>query len=196
MPKINAATVAEHRANQRAALLRAANEILTEQGLAAVTPAAVGARAGLARSSVYQYFPSTGALIANLVEDCFPRANQAIAAAMASQRSPADRVDAYIRTTLRLAAEGAHRPATALATADLPAPCRARIAELHTQQARPLVEALHDLGVANPALTATLIGGMVRTAMVAIEQGGPTATITNRTLELVRHGIESREISS
>ena len=61
MPRIDAPTVAEHHAQRRAALLAAAEELLAEQGVEAVTPAAVGARAGLARSSVYQYFSSSPA---------------------------------------------------------------------------------------------------------------------------------------
>ena len=58
MPKISAPTVAEHRVRQRDALLHAATELLVDGGVSAVTPAAVGAAAGLARPSVYQYFSS------------------------------------------------------------------------------------------------------------------------------------------
>ncbi|GAA2447836.1 hypothetical protein [Streptomyces macrosporus] len=46
MPKIDASTVAGHRAQRREALIGAAIDILVNEG-AAVTPAAVGARAGL-----------------------------------------------------------------------------------------------------------------------------------------------------
>ncbi|MBT8226519.1 MAG: TetR/AcrR family transcriptional regulator [Dactylosporangium sp.] len=191
MPRIHAATVAEHRARQRAALIRAAVDILVEQGAVAVTPAAVGARAGLARSSVYQYFPSSQALIASIVEDGFPRANQAIAAALAGAHTPTERIDVYIRQTLRLAAEGAHRPAAALARADLPPSCRARLVELHAEQAVPLVEAVLDLGASSPELTAKLIGGMLRAAMAAIERGEAPGTVTRRTLDLVHGGLNA-----
>ncbi|GAA2418484.1 hypothetical protein GCM10010420_56220 [Streptomyces glaucosporus] len=46
MPKINAPTAAGHRAQRREALIGAASDILVNEG-AAVTLAAVGARAGL-----------------------------------------------------------------------------------------------------------------------------------------------------
>lgn len=189
MPKISAATVAEHRAHQRDALIRAATDILVEQGAAAVTPAAVGARAGLARSSVYQYFSSTAALIATIVEDAFPRANQAIEAALARAHTPTERLDTYVRQTLKLAAEGAHRPAAALMGADLPGPCRDRLIELHLQQAAPLGAALRDLGVANPELTARLVGGLIQAAMAAVEAGRPLSTTTRRALDLIHHGL-------
>ena len=79
MPKINASTVAEHRAHQREALIGAAIDILVNEGATAVTPAAVGARAGLARSSVYQYFDSSAALLATITEEAFRRSNEALA---------------------------------------------------------------------------------------------------------------------
>src|SRR5690349_12185684 len=104
MPKIAASTVAEHRANQREALLAAAAE----------TPAAVGARAGLARSRVYEYFPSTADLLATLVQEAFPVTNAALADAMAAAESPEERIDVYVTTMLRLAADGVHRPISAL----------------------------------------------------------------------------------
>jgi AcrR family transcriptional regulator len=189
VPKISAATVAQHRARQRQALIDAAIEILVESGAAAVTPAAVGARAGLARSSVYQYFPSTHALLATIVEDAFPRANQAIQTALARAATPMQRLEGYVRQTLRLAAEGAHRPASALALADLPDPCRKRLAELHAEQAQPLIAALRDLRVAHPELTARLIGGLIRSAMSAIEQGVAPHTVTKATLDLIHNGL-------
>ncbi|WP_406673984.1 helix-turn-helix domain-containing protein [Nonomuraea sp. N2-4H] len=71
MPRIQAPTVAEHRAAQRRALLDAAREILAETGRPP-TLARVAERAGLARSSLYQYFRSSGDLLNAVVEDVFP----------------------------------------------------------------------------------------------------------------------------
>lgn len=189
MPKISAATVAEHRARQREGLVAAATEILVERGVSAVTPAAVGARAGLARSSVYQYFSSTHDLIASIVEDSFPRNNQRIQGAVARATTPLGKVDAYVEQVLGLAAEGVHRAASALIVADLPQQCRARLAELHAEQAAPLVLALRDLGVPDPDLTAALVGGLLHSAMSAIERGISPKAVTARTLELIHHGL-------
>ena len=72
MPRIRAATVAEHRAVQRRLLLDAAREIVGETGRRP-TLAAVAARVGLARPSVYEYFSSPDELLAALVEDITPR---------------------------------------------------------------------------------------------------------------------------
>ncbi len=88
MPKINAPTVAEHRDQRRAALVHAGRDILASQGADAVTPAAVGAAAGIARSSVYQYFDSSVALLAAIVEESFPNATATLRDAVEVGRLP------------------------------------------------------------------------------------------------------------
>ncbi|GLW74116.1 hypothetical protein Kpho02_64140 [Kitasatospora phosalacinea] len=191
MPKINAATVAEHRAQQRAALIRAAVDVLVDQGAAAVTPAAVGARAGLARSSFYQYFPSAAALLAAVVEEAFTAADTATAEALADVHDPAARLDAFVRTELLLAARGAHRPAKALLQADLPPECLARVHELHHRHHAPLQAAVAELtgGVDAPELTAQLVGGTVQAAMTAVEHGADPTRVADRALALLHHGL-------
>jgi AcrR family transcriptional regulator len=189
MPKISAPTVAEHRVRQRDALLRAATELLVSGGVNAVTPAAVGAAAGLARPSVYQYFSSGADILAAVIEDAFPRANASLRSALDQVNGPAERLDEYVRVTLRLAAEGAHRPAAALAAAQLPRECLARLEELHHEQAAPFMEALQELGVPELMLTVRLLGGALEAAMGAIESGASLAVVTERTLSLVRSAV-------
>ncbi|MEW2253076.1 TetR/AcrR family transcriptional regulator [Streptomyces sp. NPDC058733] len=198
MPKINAATVAEHRAQQRAALIQAAVDVLVEQGAAAVTPAAVGARAGLARSSFYQYFPSAAALLAAIVEEAFTAADSATTQALADVHEPAARLDAFIRTELRLASQGAHRPAKALMQADLPPECLARVHELHHRHYAPLQAAITALtGEAEaPELTAQLVGGTVQAAMTAIDHGADPTRVADRVLALLHHGLTENPTAS
>ncbi len=193
MPKISAPTVAEHRSRQREALLRAATEILVTQGIGAVTPAAVGAAAGLARPSVYQYFSSGAAIIAAIVEDVFPRANHILADSLATAVTPRERLDAYIRVTLRLAAEGYHRPASALAGATFPPECLARLSELHREQAEPFIQVLSDLGVPDLPVTGPLLAGIIEVGMTMVESGQSLATVTERTTTLIHAAITPPE---
>ncbi|MDN4642819.1 TetR/AcrR family transcriptional regulator [Arthrobacter sp. PsM3] len=185
MPKISAPTVAEHRVRQRSALLEAATELLVSGGVNAVTPAAVGAAAGLARPSVYQYFSSGADILAAVIEDAFPRANARLALALDAVSGPAERLDEYVRVTLLLANEGAHRPAAALAAAQLPKECLARLDELHREQTAPFMQALQELGVPELLITAQLLGGVLEAAMAAVESGASVDTVTERTLALV-----------
>src|SRR5664280_1267527 len=186
MPKISAPTVAEHRVRQRDALLHAATVLLIDAGVSAVTPAAVGAAAGLARPSVYQYFSSGADILAAVIEDAFPKANESLRIALESADGPAQELDTYVRVSLRLAGEGAHRPAAALQAAQLPDECMARLRELHREQAAPLLDALQTLGVPELQLTAQLLGGVIEAAMRAIEHGASLAVVTDLTLKLVR----------
>ncbi|WP_432052798.1 helix-turn-helix domain-containing protein, partial [Streptomyces xiamenensis] len=64
--------MAEHRSLQRGALLDAARSLLSEGGAAALTFPALAARTGLARSSVYEYFRSRGAVVEALCAVDFP----------------------------------------------------------------------------------------------------------------------------
>jgi len=97
----------------------------------AVSLATVGAATGLARSSVYQYFDSTPALLAAVVEDEFPRATERLRSAVTEGVDPAEQIDAFVRTALEMATEPTHRSLYALGNAGLPPVCRARLVELH-----------------------------------------------------------------
>ncbi|MCR2763616.1 TetR/AcrR family transcriptional regulator [Microbacterium sp. zg.B48] len=190
MPKISAPTVAEHRRRQREALLTAATDLLVRGGVSAVTPAAVGAAAGLARPSVYQYFDSTAGILAAIIEDSFPRANARLAVALDGLVEPLEVMDAYVRETLRQAAEGAHRPAAALSGAELPEQCRARLSELHREQVAPFMDALQRLGVPDLMITARLLGGVLESAMGAIESGAEPEAVTRATIALIHAAVQ------
>ena len=69
MPRIETETLAEHRDWRRNQLIEAAASIAMESGGAAITVAAVAQRAGLSRTSVYEYFGSGSELVADLVID-------------------------------------------------------------------------------------------------------------------------------
>jgi AcrR family transcriptional regulator len=154
-----------------------------------VTLGAVGAAAGLARSSVYQYFGSTGSLLAALVEQELPRATAQLAAVVARESDPTDKVEAFVRASLRAATDDNHRALAAIGWSDLPQECRARLSELHQEQLAPLVDALTELGAGDPSIAATLIYGLVRTAATEINSGASRAKVTRETLALIRVGV-------
>jgi AcrR family transcriptional regulator len=189
MPRIDAPTVAEHHQMRRAALMAAAGDLLATQGVESVTLGAVGAAAGLARSSVYQYFDSTGSLLAALVEQELPRATAHLAAVVAREGDPTEKVEAFVKASLRAATDDNHRAVAELGWADLPQECQTRMAELHHEQLAPLVDALAELGARDPEITAALIYGLVRAAATAINAGTPRTRVTRETLALIRQGL-------
>lgn len=174
---------------RRTALLEAAAGLLAEQGTGAVTLAAVGAAAGLARSSVYQYFDSTPALLASVVEELASRANDRLAEAGVHESTPRARIDAFVRAALDTALDATHRSLMSLDSVTLPRECRVHVEELHRRQFEPLRAALEELGDPDPPLTADLIRGILGAASRSLGEGVPRDAVVRRTLHLVHHGI-------
>ncbi|MDQ0771165.1 AcrR family transcriptional regulator [Pseudarthrobacter defluvii] len=172
MPRISAATVAEHRAAQQRALLNAAHELLQETS-EAPTMAEVAARAGLSRPSVYQYFTSRQDLLQALVRDVFPRWTERVTGAMAAAPTDADRVMAYAIANVDLVAEGAHAVGSALATLAPGAELDEQARLMHRQLQEPLIQTLIDLNIADPVSLAEMINSVVHAGTRLLESGQP-----------------------
>lgn len=173
MPRIQAATVAEHRSLQRRALLDAARDLLAAGAPASPSLSAVAQRAGLARSSVYQYFRSREDLLEAVIADMFPRWSRFVAQRMDAAGTAAQQVLAYADANLELVAQGEHAVMRALAMAAPGAALAESSRELHEQLRVPLVDALARSGAAQPPHMAELIQAVVRAGSQMIENGVP-----------------------
>jgi AcrR family transcriptional regulator len=181
VPKIRAASVADHRAHQRAALLDAARALLGEGDASRVTFAEIARRTGLARNSVYKYFPDRGALLAEVVRESAPRWTDHIHAALdAAGDRPEDRVAAYVTAQLELVRDGEHRIARVAADGADAEALRAGADDAHRALLDPLVAALAELGDDAPVRTARLLQGLVNAATLAIEAGDDYAAVRLR----------------
>jgi AcrR family transcriptional regulator len=189
MPKIDAPTVAEHRANTERALLDAARELLLAGGRAAVTPAAVGAAVGLARSSVYTYFRTGEEILARIAAGAFASWAAQVGEAVSRAGDADARIDAYVRATLELAASGAHR--VAVLAGGMPRDHRARqqLTQAHHDLATLLRAALADRGDPDPALTAELVDGALSRAIGQLDAGRPGREVMPATLAFVRRAV-------
>lgn len=185
VPKIHAATVADHRSLQRAALLDAARELLAEGDASRVTFAEVARRTGLARNSVYKYFPDRHHLLTAVVREAAPRWTDRIRTALAAAGdAPEDRVAAYVTVQLDMVREGEHSIARAVTDEQEAAALRAGADAAHRALLEPLAEALRELGDDDPAMTARLLQGFVNAATTALEAGGDPEAVTGRAVRL------------
>ncbi|MFE1952362.1 MULTISPECIES: TetR/AcrR family transcriptional regulator [Streptomyces] len=185
MPRIQAASVADHRAHQRAALLDAAREVLAEGDASQVTFAEIARRTGLARNSVYKYFADRGELLTEVVRESAPRWTAHIHAALeAAGDAPRDRIGAYVTAQLELVRDGEHRIAQAVADAGDAAALRAGAGDAHRALLDPLVLALTELGDDTPLRTARLLQGVVNAATTAIESGDDYEAVRHRAVAL------------
>ncbi|MET9174570.1 TetR/AcrR family transcriptional regulator [Streptomyces misionensis] len=183
--------MAEHRSMQRAALLDAARSLLSEGGTEALTFPALAERTGLARSSVYEYFRSRAAVVEELCEVDFPLWAAEVAAAMELARTPEAKVEAYVRRQLALVGDRRHRAVVAISASELDAGAREKIRAAHGELVAMIVEALGELGHAQPRLAAMLVQGVVDAAVRRIELGAAEdpAAVTDAAVAMVLRGV-------
>ncbi len=150
-----------------------------------VTPAAVAKASGLARSSVYQYFPTTGALLAVAIE----RLDSALTVAGDDVEA---RLTAYVATTLELAAQG-HSPSRTLGMSGLPDECLARLRELHDTLAAPFVTIIEAYAARLPGADADVLAGLASGALngaaLLVEHGASLPEVTAETVRFITAGL-------
>lgn len=190
MPRIDAPTLAEHQALRRQALVEAAAHLLGTDGPAAVTPAAVAARAGLARTSTYQYFPSTAALISAAAEERFSAIRAAVVAAVDPAAPAGKRIGAYVgalfdqAVTSLVGMEG-------VMSLPLPEECRSRLRQLHSEVLAPMVAAMEQAGVLDPAGTVLMVNGAVQAAARRVAEGADHDTVRDGVVRFVERALTS-----
>jgi len=189
MPKISAPTVAEHRHAQRRALLTAAEDIIRESGVDAVTPRAVGARTGLARSSVYEYFRSRDALLAALAAEAFGAWVAELQSVLAETPPGRARLHRYVEATVHMAADGRHVLARQLQDAGIAPTSLDEIMRMHEDLTAPLRNVLADLGVGDPAAEAALVQGLVNAGVQLVDHGVPAETVTADIIRVLDRGV-------
>ncbi|WP_031074706.1 TetR/AcrR family transcriptional regulator [Streptomyces sp. NRRL S-118] len=183
--------MAEHRTMQRGALLDAARSLLSEGGTEALTFPALAERTGLARSSVYEYFRSRAAVVEELCAVDFPVWAAEVEAAMERADTPEGKVEAYVRKQLELVGDRRHRAVVAISAGELDDRAREKIRAAHGGLIAMIVEALAELGQAEPRLTAMLLQGMVDAAVRRIELGAAEhpESIAGAAVAMALHGV-------
>ena len=108
MPKIDAPTVAEHRAAVEKRLVDAAEEILRSGQPEMLTAAAVTRAAGIARNSIYRYVESVDDLHGLVLERYLPDWLEAVGAELATVEEPDQRIVVWVRANIQQAAHSGH----------------------------------------------------------------------------------------
>ncbi len=182
--------MAEHRARQLRNLLDAARALVAEEGIEALSLAALARRVGLSRPSLYEYFRSKDDLVAAIVEEELPRWASLVEAALAGPPDLVGKVEAYVRSQLEVMTDGRHAAAVALVEHALAEPARERIRDGHAQLLRPLARAFAEAGVPEPELRAELVQGIVDAAAnLAQRRPGQAEAIIAATLDQAVHGL-------
>ncbi|MBT8202429.1 MAG: TetR/AcrR family transcriptional regulator [Acidimicrobiia bacterium] len=96
MPRINAATVDEHRASTRRALLEAAHDLFGRLGYSETTLGDLADHAGIGRTTFYDYFSGKDDLLAALVEESLPEVFERLVAGIPRSLSAREQVGALV----------------------------------------------------------------------------------------------------
>ncbi|MCP4965797.1 MAG: TetR/AcrR family transcriptional regulator [bacterium] len=104
MPKINAATINEHKEQTRTALLDAGAAAFVRSGLAETSIGTLADDAGIARTTVYEYFPNKEAVLAALIEERVPPVVERAISDL-PEVGPAERLSEILRRGFQLVAE-------------------------------------------------------------------------------------------
>ena len=169
VPRISEPTVAAHRARRLDELLTAARELVLEHGPEAVSIAEVARRVGLSRPALYEYFSSRDELLAAILDEEIPRWQAELAYAVAAAASLPEKVEAHVRTQLRLAADDGHA-AAAIAVHAIAVPALGRLWTAHHRVLDPLTAALGKEGVDAPEIRAHLVQGVVIAAVALLQR--------------------------
>jgi AcrR family transcriptional regulator len=191
MPRITTPSLAGHRDWRRSQLIDAAAAIALESGGEAITVAAVAARAGLSRTSVYEYFASSADLAADLVIDELESFAQALESATANVVNPAESVEKWIEASLQYIADGRHLLAKALNAVDLPRNRAAAIGAAHRQLLAPLTVKLQAMGIAEIDFALSMIQSTTDSASKRIESGDDAEQVIAKTTSFCIAGLSA-----
>jgi AcrR family transcriptional regulator len=101
VPKISAPSLGEHRAETIDRLIDAYAELVLQQGYASVSLADVAAKAGLARTAIYNYFPDREALLFAWTHRDVQRTLAELDEDLASASSSAQKLRAFVGVQMR-----------------------------------------------------------------------------------------------
>lgn len=179
MPKIAADTVAEHIAQQEAAVIAAATRLFAERGVSQVSLATIASEVGLARNSLYRYFPDKGHILAAWFRTELAPLQDA-STAIATDERPADqRLDAWLRLHLDYLTAPEHQAMMTAATemASVTDDVRADIAAGHRDLYATLGLIVADLLTAadpprDSRVVTMLVTGLLRSAADLVVANG------------------------
>jgi AcrR family transcriptional regulator len=196
VPRITGPDIATHVARQEAAVVRAAVGLFAERGYAAVTLADIAAAVGLARTSLYRYFPDKDhillAWLRSEIDELVER-SQAIAGA---DLPATTRLAQWFHLHLDYIGDPDHQLFTAIASAmaNLTAEVRAEVVDQHQRLYATVHGIVADALAASPAgradgddrdghdgrdpeIVAALVLGMFRAAGDAVSRGADRAAV-------------------
>lgn len=181
MPRIAASSIQEHVRLQNERLLDAASALFRKQGFHATDMGHIATAVGLARNSLYRYYPNKEhILVACVQRDMGPFLRQ-IEALESTYPDPRARIDAWIDMSIDIATSPAHATQKLMSEVrEAPPELRQQILELHQLPNAVLgnaVRAVLRRQPRDPALVTAMIAGMVQSGAAQALRRGTQAAV-------------------
>lgn len=190
-PKIAAGNIAEHVDRQERAVFDAAVRLFTERGYDNVSLGDIAAEVGLARNSLYRYFPGKPEILARWVNRELELGIERSDDLLGGDGPPTDRILAWADDQIEYARRPEHDLLVAMASAgrDLDTATLAALAQNHDRLRQPLLAAVGEIVTesGDAEMTADLIVGLVHAAS-RLDIARPVDA--GRIGELLHHGIK------
>ena len=187
MPKIEAPTIEEHVCKQMERVLTSASALFRKQGFHGTDMSDIASAVGLARNSLYRYYPNKEHILVACVErDMGPYLDK-YRSLEAGFPDPRARIDAWIDMSIDIATSPAHATLELISEIQEASPeLRQQILQLHMAPNTVLERAVRQtLGRQrrDPALVTAMIAGMV--------QSGAGQAIRRRSHTAVKRELKS-----
>ena len=165
-------TPAPVRDERQDSILAAAAELISTEGVDAVSMQELAKRTGLSRPAIYQYFASREHVLAELVINELADLSNAIDDHIAKLDEPLERVRVWVHYSLAHLASSEHRAIREISIASLPEDSRGMVRAMHGHFMMALINPVTQLGVTDVTATCHLLFAAVAEAAKRIDEGG------------------------
>lgn len=165
-------TPAPVRDERQDSILAAAAELISTEGVDAVSMQELAKRTGLSRPAIYQYFASREHVLAELVINELADLSNAIDDHIAKLDEPLERVRVWVHYSLAHLASSEHRAIREISIASLPEDSRGMVRAMHGHFMMALINPVTQLGVTDVTATCHLLYAAVAEAAKRIDEGG------------------------
>jgi AcrR family transcriptional regulator len=152
-------------------ILAAAQSLIAQKGVDAVSMADLAKATGLSRPAIYQYFASKDHVLAELVINEMADLSNAIERHIEGLEDPMERIRIWVHYSLAHLASAEHRIIREISIASLPDESRGMINAMHGHFMTALLSPVREIGIRDVTATAHLIFASVAAAAKRIDEG-------------------------
>ncbi len=190
MPKIIGANLESNREIRRNQLIDAALSLVLEKGASALTVTAVAKRAGLSRSSIYEYFSSSADLVADLIMEELENYSKSLSVAVINcNQTPEAQIESWINEALNYVVDGRHLLAKSLNAVAAKDFRESEIGIAHRNLLKTIIGPLQDFGVKDIKISLNYLQAIIDCATQRIESGNDSAPEIDNAIKFALAGL-------